>query len=105
MLNRVDIGADAPPPLTPPRRYLGRMAVFLVLVGFVGFILYRTLLAAFMANPGLNGLIVTATLIGIVLAIRQVQRLFPEVRWVNDIQNETLLPPDAPKLLAPMAGL
>ena len=106
MLDRNDLGAQAPaPPLTPPRRYLVRMAVFLVLVGFVVFILYRTLWAAFMANPGLNGLILAVMLIGIVLAIRQVWRLFPEVRWVNDVQNETLLPPDAPRLLAPMAGL
>jgi hypothetical protein len=88
-----------------PRRYLVRMAVFLVLVGFIAFILYRTLWAAFMANPGLNGLIVAVTLIGIILAVRQVWRLFPEVRWVNDLQNETLLPPDAPRLLSPIASL
>src|SRR5918998_1594835 len=106
MLDRIDLGAEAPsPPLTPPRRYLVRMAVFLVLVGFLVFILHRTLWAAFMANPGLNGLILAVLLIGIVLAVRQVLRLFPEVRWVNDLQKETLLPPDAPKLLAPMAGL
>src|SRR5215210_4919345 len=106
MLDRNDLGAHAPaPPLTPPRRYLVRMAVFLVLVGFVAFILYRQLWAAFMANPGLNGLIVSVMLIGIVLSVRQVVRLFPEVRWVNDLQNETLLPPDAPRLLAPIAGL
>src|SRR5215216_5953619 len=106
MLDRNDLGAPAPaPPLTPPRRYLVRMAVFLVLVGFVAFILYRQLWLAFMANPGLNGLIVAVMLIGAVLAIRQVWRLFPEVRWVNDLQNETLLPPDAPRLLAPIAGL
>ena len=49
--------------------------------------------------------ILAVTLIGIVLAVRQVWRLFPEVRWVNDLQNETLLPADAPRLLAPMAGL
>jgi membrane associated rhomboid family serine protease len=106
MLDRNDLGAHAPaPPLTPPRRYLVRMAVFLVLVGFVAFILYRQLWLAFMANPGLNGLIVAVMLIGAVLAIRQVSRLFPEVRWVNDLQNETLLPSDAPQLLAPIAGL
>ncbi len=105
MLERNDFGGDAPPPLTPPRRYLVRMAVFLVLVGFIAFILYRTLWAAFMANPGLNGLIVAVTLIGVILAVRQVWRLFPEVRWVNDLSNETLLPPDAPRLLAPIAGL
>jgi hypothetical protein len=105
MLERNDFGGDAPLPLTPPRRYLVRMAVFLVLVGFIAFILYRTLWAAFMANPGLNGLILAVTLIGIILAVRQVWRLFPEVRWVNDLQNETLLPGDAPRLLAPIAGL
>ena len=106
MLDRSDLGSEAsPPPLTPPRRYLVRMAVFLVLVGFVVFILYRTLWAAFMANPGLNGLILAVMLVGIVLAVRQVLRLFPEVRWVNELQNETLLPSDAPRLLSPMAGL
>ena len=105
MLERIDIAGDAPPPLTPPRRYLVRMAVFLVLVGFIAFILYRTLWAAFMANPALNSLILAVTLIGVIIAVRQVWRLFPEVRWVNDLQNETLLPPDAPRLLAPIAGL
>src|SRR5829696_9974131 len=103
MLDRNDLGAQAPaPPLTPPRRYLVRMAVFLVLVGFIAFILYRTLWAAFMANPALNSLILAVTLIGVIIAVRQVWRLFPEVRWVNDLQNETLLPPDAPRLLAPI---
>src|SRR5215217_649586 len=43
-----------PQPLTPPRIYLVRMAVFLVLSGFVAFILHRQIWAAFLANPGLN---------------------------------------------------
>ncbi|HVL19762.1 MAG TPA: hypothetical protein VM422_02065, partial [Amaricoccus sp.] len=71
--------------LTPPRIYLVRMGVFLVLAGFLVFILYRPIWAAFLANPGLNGLILGVLLIGIVLAIRQVVRLFREVRWVNDL--------------------
>jgi hypothetical protein len=104
MLNRVDSTIETRP-LTPPRIYLVRMAVFLVLVGFLVFILHRTLWAAFMANPGLNGLILAVMLIGVILAVRQVWRLFREVRWVNDLQNETLLPPDVPVLLAPMAAL
>ena len=41
--------------LTPPRIYLVRMGVFLVLAGFLVFILYRPIWAAFLANPGLNG--------------------------------------------------
>ena len=36
-----------------------------------------------MANPGLNGLIFGVLVIGILLAFRQVIRLFREVRWVN----------------------
>ncbi len=95
-------------PLTPPRIYLIRMAVFLVLAGFIAFILYRQIWSAFMANPGLNGLILGLMGIGIILAIRQVWRLFPEVRWVNTLrQAEGGLVPQAasPTLLAPMAAL
>jgi hypothetical protein len=93
------------PPLTAPRIYLVRMAVFLVLVGFLAFILYQQLWGAFRANPGLNALIVGIMAIGVVLAVRQVWRLFREVRWANDLRNETLLPPEQPILLAPMAAL
>ncbi|HZH53716.1 MAG TPA: flagellar motor protein MotA [Microvirga sp.] len=94
-------------PLTPPRIYLIRMAVFLVLAGFVAFILYRQIWSAFLANPGLNALILGVMGIGIVLAIRQVWRLFPEVRWVNTIRQteEGLVAPANPVLLAPMAAL
>ena len=95
-------------PLTPPRIYLIRMAVFLVLAGFIAFILYRQIWSAFMANPGLNGLILGLMGIGIILAIRQVWRLFPEVRWVNTLRQaeEGLVPQAAsPTLLAPMAAL
>jgi len=92
-------------PLTPPRIYLVRMAVFLVLAGFIAFILYRQIWAAFQANPGLNALILGVMFIGIVLAIRQVWRLFPEVRWVNTLRQteEGLVAPAPPVLLAPMA--
>jgi hypothetical protein len=94
-------------PLTPPRIYLIRMAVFLVLAGFVAFILYRQIWEAFQANPGLNALILGVMFIGIVLAIRQVLRLFPEVRWVNTFRqnDEGLAAPTPPVLLAPMATL
>jgi hypothetical protein len=94
-------------PLTPPRIYLVRMAVFLVLAGFVAFILYRQIWEAFLANPGLNALILGVMFIGAVLAIRQVWRLFPEVRWVNTMRqaDEGLAAPASPVLLAPMATL
>jgi hypothetical protein len=93
--------------LTPPRIYLVRMGVFLVLAGFLVFILYRPIWAAFLANPGLNGLILGELLIGIVLAIRQVVRLFREVRWVNDLgrSDDEYMTLEQPVLLAPMAAL
>jgi hypothetical protein len=94
-------------PLTPPRIYLIRMAVFLILAGFVAFILYRQIWEAFQANPGLNALILGVMCIGILLAIRQVWRLRPEVRWVNTLQRteEGLVAPEQPALLAPLAAL
>jgi hypothetical protein len=94
-------------PLTPPRIYLVRMGVFLVLAGFLAFILYRPIWSAFQANPGLNALIGFALFVGIVLAVRQVSRLFREVRWVNDLSrgDEERLERDHPVLLAPMAAL
>ncbi|KMO35226.1 MotA/TolQ/ExbB proton channel family protein [Methylobacterium aquaticum] len=73
----------ASPPLTSPRIYLIRMVVFLTLAGFLAFVLYRQIVPAFMANPGLNGLILGATLIAILMAFGQVQRLFREVRFAN----------------------
>ena len=92
--------------LTPPRIYLLRIAVFLILVGFVAFILYRQILTAFNANPGLNALIVGVLGIGILFTVRQVFRLFREVRWVNRLrEHEPIAERDAPVLLGPIATM
>ncbi|KMO30057.1 flagellar motor protein MotA [Methylobacterium variabile] len=92
----------ASPPLTSPRIYLIRMAVFLTLAGFLAFVLYRQIMPAFMANPGLNGLILGATLIAIIMAFGQVQRLFREVRFAN--RTAAGAPdPGSPRVLAALA--
>ena len=93
--------------LTSPQVYLWRMAVFLVIAAFVGLLLSRQLKTAFMANPGLNGLIFSVALVGILLIFRQVIRLFPEVRWVNSYRygEPGLEVRKQPVLLAPMATL
>ena len=70
--------------LSSPRIFLVRMLAFIILSGFVGLILYKQIVKAFMANPGLNGLILGVLVIGIILAFRQVIRLFREIRWVNE---------------------
>lgn len=93
--------------LSSPQVYLWRMIIFLVLAGFIAFVLIGQITKAFMANPALNGLIVGVAALGILLAFRQVLRIFPEVSWVNgfrlgDPRLEVRRPP---VLLAPMATL
>jgi len=93
--------------VSSPRIYLLRMVVFLVLVALLAVLLYRQILSAFLSNPGLNGVILAALLVGIIMALRQVVRLFPEVRWVNTFRlaDPGITVNRSPVLLAPMAAL
>jgi len=91
--------------ISTPRIYLVRMLVFLVLIGFLALILYRQILTAFYANPGLNGLIIGVMMIGVVLILRQVWRLFSEAKWVNSLHAGDTGATRQPILLAPMARL
>jgi biopolymer transport protein ExbB/TolQ len=56
-----------------------------------------------MANPGLNGLILGVLFIGVVLSLRQVGRLIPEIRWVNALRVGERGSVRAPVLLAPVS--
>src|ERR1700737_2595280 len=94
--------------LSSPRIFLVRMLVFLVLWGLLVVVLYKQIVTAFFANPGLNALIGVVLLIGIILSFRQVIRLYPEVAWVNNfrIADPGLAAEDSyPTLLAPMAAI
>ena len=93
--------------LSSPRIFLVRMLVFLILCSLLVVVLYKQIWAAFLANPGLNALILLVLLIGILLAFRQVIRLFPEVAWVNGfrIADPGLAVARPPVLLAPMATI
>ncbi|MGH2341579.1 flagellar motor protein MotA [Segnochrobactraceae bacterium EtOH-i3] len=99
--------ATDPYRLSSPQIFLWRMVIFLVIVGFIVAILYRTLAVAFASNPGLNGLIIGVAVVGILLAFRQVIRLFREVKWVNSWRaaRESVVVARPPVLLAPMAAL
>src|SRR5437660_4112899 len=99
--------ATDPFKLSSPRIFLVRMLVFLIICALVAVILYKQILAAFLANPGLNALIIAVLLIGIILAFRQVIRLFPEVAWVNGFRlaDPGLAVARPPVLLAPMAAI
>ena len=93
--------------LSSPRIFLVRMLVFLVVCGLITVVLYKQIITAFFANPGLNFLIIAVLLIGTILSFRQVIRLYPEVAWVNNfrIADPGLAIERHPTLLAPMAAI
>jgi hypothetical protein len=93
--------------LSSPRIFLLRMLVFVVLGALIAFVLYKQIETAFMANPGLNSLIILVLIIGIALCLRQVLRLYPEIAWVNNFRlaDPGLAVDRAPVLLAPMAAI
>ncbi len=96
--------------LTRPQVFLWRMSLFLILAVLLAIILdgqTAQLRRSFMANPGLNGLIIAVLLVGIVYAFRQVLRLFPEINWVNNfrISDPGIAVEKQPVLLLPMATM
>ncbi|WP_404402363.1 flagellar motor protein MotA [Pelagibacterium halotolerans] len=91
--------------LANPAVYLIKMTIFLVLVALVAVIILPQLLDAFWANPFINGMILFVLAVGIVLSFRQVVRLFPEVNWVNSLQDGQGPARRNPVLLAPVAGI
>lgn len=96
-----------PHKLSNPGVFLASMIIFLIIVGFLGAILYRQIASAFVTNPGLNGLILGVLVVGILLALIQVFRLIPEVTWVNSFRqgNAELETSREPVMLAPMKAL
>ena len=105
--------------LQSPTVFLVRMGVFIALAAFLAFVLQKDIVRAFMANPGLNGVILGVLVVGIVLAIREVARLYREIAWVEGLRSAfpaavaspavpALKSPKVsrrPVLLAPMAHL
>lgn len=81
------------------------MALFGVAVAIAGYVLWRPALAAFMANPALNGVIVGVLLVGIVVCVRQALTLFSEISWIEAYQRQSAgaAPAHAPRLMAPIA--
>ncbi len=94
--------------LTPPGAYLIRMIAFLIAVAVVAVFLglpSDRLQFFFNANPGLNGVILSVLLIGIIYACHRVSILWREINWVNALgqSGARALPP--PRLLAPLAAM
>jgi len=93
--------------LSRPQVFVWRMFLFIILAGCIAAILYQDIASAFMANPALNGLILGVLLLGILYALQQVLRLYPEIRWVNSfrISDPGLATERPPVMLAPMATM
>ncbi|MCK9918832.1 hypothetical protein MXD81_57875 [Microbacteriaceae bacterium K1510] len=93
--------------LSSPRIFLFRMLVFIVLCGLIAFLMQKQIQTAFMANPGLNALIIGVLAVGMILALRQILRLYPEIAWVNNFRlaDPGLAVERPPVLLAPMAAI
>ena len=100
---RSDVIGYDPYKLSSPQVFVLSMLVFLAIVGFIAAILTRQISAAFVTNPGLNGLILGVLFVGILLAFVQTVRLFREVRWVNSFRAGSEV--TEPVLLAPMKAL
>jgi hypothetical protein len=91
--------------LASPVVYLIKILIFLIIIAFVGLILGNTVVTFYWANPFINSLILLVAATGIFLSFRQIVRLFPEIKWLNSLQDGGLNDARPPVLLAPVAGI
>ena len=94
-----------------PHRFVVRMVLFLVLVAGLAVMLGGPLLAAFMGNPGVNGVILGILFAGIIYIFRQVLLLRPASDWIDSFRERladrdlTAPPGPTPRLLGPLARM
>ena len=69
--------------MSNPRYHLLVMFLFVSIVAVVCALLYVPLKQAFMSNWGFNTIIVGALVIGILLNVRRVITLEPEINWIK----------------------
>ncbi|MBT3917561.1 MAG: flagellar motor protein MotA, partial [Rhodospirillaceae bacterium] len=93
--------------MTSPQRFVIRMVMFVLAVAVVCVFLFLPLQKAFVANVGLNGLIVSVLVLGIAYNFRQVLMLYPEVAWIERYRKSSGAVSSAkpPKLLSSMATM
>ncbi len=90
-----------------PQKYLNRTILFLIGVIIVCAFLFPAMKNAFIANPGLNGLIFTVLIFGIITSMRHTFTLIPATRWLEQFRkNDPDQPLDtAPDMLGSMAAM
>ena len=91
--------------MSKPRYYLIIMFLFIGIVTLVCALLYLPLKQAFMSNWGFNLIIVGVLVIGILLNVRRVLTLEPEINWIEIFRTGALglSVADSPELLKPLA--
>src|SRR5512139_670518 len=90
-----------------PTGVLPWMVMFLAGVAAVAVVVHEQLAAAFLANPGFNGVILGVFAIGILVSFRQVVSLGREAAWLDEFRREGGARPlmGVPRLLSPMARM
>jgi len=93
--------------MTKPTNFLIRMLVFLVLVYGTAALISPQLARFYLANPLINSVIMVVEVFGVIWNLRQVQRLYREVLWVEHFRRsrQPLQQATPPVLLAPMARM
>jgi len=88
-----------------------RMIIFLIIALLIGFFLFSSLITAFLTNPYINGLIFGVLAFGIIIILRQVFILKPEIIWVEAYKRNiskgltSSVSSKKLSLLAPMASM
>ncbi|WP_295532289.1 biopolymer transporter ExbB [uncultured Thioclava sp.] len=95
------------PQFSQPVRQVLLMLLVLILVGTGGYFAYSRIFPIFLANPWLNGVIVTVFGFGILACFWQVVQLVKAVNWIESFAADRPGRPEvtAPSMLAPLASL
>ncbi len=89
-----------------PVRQVSLMLIVLALSTFGAFLALPSVYPIFVANPYLNGVIISVFFLGVLACFYQVYQLIGSVRWIENFASDS--PDDdasAPQLLAPLASL
>mgnify|MGYP000397673077 FL=1 len=76
--------------MNSPKRFIQRMIVFIILNLVLGFFLINPLINAFLTNLIINGLIFSVLGFGIIIIMRQVFTLRPEIQWIEGYRRNKL---------------
>ncbi len=90
--------------MSNPNHSLFWMLIYLIAVGAIVALLYTPLQTAFLANWVFNSLILAVLAIGVLINLRQVLVLHPEIAWIKHFRTgDIALLEEHPRLMKPLA--